>query len=393
MQRIRSAAWVGIAAALLGASSAAQASAASTRALESIRVSNTSTTPVKTQTVLQAGHRYRLGVTGTVSDWCPPTATKQSDCSYGSPLDVGKGVDAVWCYATWRCAAKEAWQQLNVNGRGILDFAGLTSDKVPYSAGHSYTFEFDGVSGALTLGAGDALAGSTGDNSGGFNVTITDLGGSGGGDEAGPASAATKRLQQRLAQLGYYNGPQDGRDSARLRDALKRFQLQAGIPADGRCDDDACEAAIRKALGIGVSPAVRSVSDLQADLKRLGLYNGPVDGKGGPSLDAAVKTFQRDVGIPADGECGARCRSSLNRALGLDDPALPAGAAPTTPKTVVQLQTDLKHLGFYTGPLDGKAGGPLLDAAVKDFQHGAGIAADGKCGARCQHELVKALGT
>src|SRR4051794_20483821 len=115
------------------------ASAAAARGLESLPISNTSSTPVRAQIVLQAGHRYRLVVSGTVSDWCPATAKKQADCSYGSPLEVGKGVDAVWCYATWRCATKEAWQQLNLNGKGILDFAGVTADQVPYSAGHTYT--------------------------------------------------------------------------------------------------------------------------------------------------------------------------------------------------------------------------------------------------------------
>ena len=122
----------------------------------------------------------------------PVDRQEQADCSYGSPYEVGKGVDAVWCYAAWRCPTKEAWQQLNVNGKGILDFVGLTSDKVPYSAGHSYTFEFGGVSGPLTLGSSDALDGSTGDNSGAFKVTITDLGGSGGGEDAGPTSPLSR---------------------------------------------------------------------------------------------------------------------------------------------------------------------------------------------------------
>src|SRR5262245_23881171 len=135
MRRARQCGWIGVTLVL----AAACAGSASGRSLESIRVSNTSTTPVTAQTVLQAGHRYRLVVTGTVSDWCPTTAKKQTDCN-GGPFALGKGVDGVWCYAAWRCPTKEAWQQLNVNGKGILDFVGLTPDKVPYNAGHSYTF-------------------------------------------------------------------------------------------------------------------------------------------------------------------------------------------------------------------------------------------------------------
>ena len=172
---------------------------------------------------------------------------------------------------------------------------------------------------------------------------------------------------------------------------MKSFQLQAGIPADGECaGDEVCEASVRKALGIGAPSTTRAVLDLQADLKRLGFYNGPLDGKGGPTLDAGRQEVPARRRHPRGQRVRARCQSALNRALGLDDPALPAGAAPTTPKTVIQLQSDLKSLGVYNGPLDGK-GGPSLTEAIKQFQYSAGIPADGKCGARCQHELVKAL--
>jgi peptidoglycan hydrolase-like protein with peptidoglycan-binding domain len=85
-----------------------------------------------------------------------------------------------------------------------------------------------------------------------------------------------------------------------------------------------------------------------------------------------------------------KCQSALKKALGLDDPALPAGAVPTTPKTVTQLQSDPRKLGFYSGPPDGRYGAERK-AAVAKFQHDAGIPADGKCGERCQLEIVKAL--
>lgn len=133
-----------------------------------------------------------------------------------------------------------------------------------------------------------------------------------------------------------------------------------------------------------------AVRRLQGDLGRLGLYSGPLDGRDSTELEAAVKTFQRRVGLHIDGDCDQRCRAALNKALGLDDPKLPPGAAPKAPRTVKELQRDLKKLGFYSGPLDGRndAG---LKGAVKRFQLDAGIAANGKCGARCQFAIVKAL--
>jgi peptidoglycan hydrolase-like protein with peptidoglycan-binding domain len=288
--------------------------AAGTSALATIKVSNTSSKVVKS-TVLDPDHRYRLTVSGTVSDWC--TA---SSCPPGDPAKTAQprvGVDGVWCYAKWRCPTPEAWQQLNINGKGILDFAGLTPADRPYSSSHKYTIVFDGVSGALSLGSSDALAGSGGDNSGSYTVTITDL---------GPAGAAPS-------------------------------------------------AAVKK---------------LQSDLAKLGLYTGPIDGRLDARTTAAIKKFQRDVGVTVDGDCDAKCLTALRKALGLDDPALPAGAAPTSRSTVTKLQSDLAKLGFYTGPLDGRYGGSVADA-VKRFQLQAHIPADGKCTLRCQLAIVNAL--
>jgi hypothetical protein len=167
-------------AAVAAALIAAPGEGRSSRALETITISNTSQTPVETETVLQEDDEYRLTVTGTVSDWCAPTAKSGHECSNGSPFVKGAGVDGVWCYAKWRCPDPQAWQQLSINGKGILDFAGLTPDDKPYSPSHTYSIEFDGVSGKLSLGAADALAGSTSDNSGSFTVTLVDPGPAGG---------------------------------------------------------------------------------------------------------------------------------------------------------------------------------------------------------------------
>ena len=441
---------------------AGAASSAMSHALDSVKVSNTAG-PVKSGVALQASHRYRLVVTGTVSDWCTTSSCPAGDATKTAQPNVG--VDGVWCYAKWRCPTPEAWQQLQVNGQGILDFTHQTADDVPYSPGHSYTFELTGVSGKLTLDSSDAL-GSSSDNSGSFNVTITDLGGAGGGGASAPAStgpvpsptraeqlqlllaqlgyyngpldgklgpatiAALKRaqhelglpadgkcdddtcltkleralrseepaadsgvrdLQENLARLGYYNGPIDGKDGPLLQAALKRFQAQAGVTADGKCDDDACQKKVEQALGTGATPAQQSIVDLQEGLKRLGLYNGPVDGKDGPQLQAALKRFQAGTGQPADQACDDACRAALTKSLALDDPELSPGASPVTSKTVENLQADLHALGLYKGPLDGKPDASVT-AAIKAFQQSAGLRPDGNCGLQCQLALVKALG-
>lgn len=156
----------------LPATSSLAARRAHSRALETITVSNTNGKTVKATTKLVAGHTYRITAKGTISDWCAPTAKQASDCSNGSPLAIAQGVDAIYCYATWRCpSGRELWRHLTVNGLGLDQFAGL---KMPYSASHTYTLTFEAEdAGPLVFRSIDT---STTDNSGSFSVTIVDLG-------------------------------------------------------------------------------------------------------------------------------------------------------------------------------------------------------------------------
>jgi peptidoglycan hydrolase-like protein with peptidoglycan-binding domain len=205
-------------------------------------------------------------------------------------------------------------------------------------------------------------------------------------------TATVRKLQSELAKLGFYTGPIDGRLDPQTTDAIKRFQHQAGLPADGVCDAQ-CLAALAKATAGGETtntPATAALAKLQSELARLGLYTGPIDGRLDPRTTGAIKTFQHDVGIPADGKCDAPCLAALKRALGLDDPARPPGAAPTSPSTVMKLQSDLSKLGLYAGPVDGRVD-PRTIAAIKTFQHQAGLPADGKCALPCQLAIVNAL--
>jgi hypothetical protein len=141
----------------------------SARSLETITVSNTDPEPEQSATVLKASHRYRLVASGTVSDWCDGGSTP---CT--APLVLNDGVDALYCYATWRCPKPEPWRQLRVNGVGLDELAGKTG-KIGYSASHTYTVEITGISGRLKAVASDATW-SAGGNSGHFTLKITDLG-------------------------------------------------------------------------------------------------------------------------------------------------------------------------------------------------------------------------
>lgn len=55
--------------------------------------------------------------------------------------------------------------------------------------------------------------------------------------------------------------------------------------------------------------------DIQTALKNAGYYNGPVDGKVGAQTQAAIRQFQEDQGLIADGVCGRKTWSKLRTFL------------------------------------------------------------------------------
>ena len=63
--------------------------------------------------------------------------------------------------------------------------------------------------------------------------------------------------------------------------------------------------------------------DIQKALKNAGYYNGVVDGKVGSETRAALKQFQEDQGLGADGVCGRQTWAKLSGFL----EGVPAGAS------------------------------------------------------------------
>jgi hypothetical protein len=97
---------------------------------------------------------YVIEVSGVISDWG----------------DHPDGIDAVWCYAAWRCGPLgEVWQQLRIDGKGMNDIAGRT---LPYNPAHTYRIEMRGTGRPFEFYAIDAQA-SGQDNSGAFEVLVS----------------------------------------------------------------------------------------------------------------------------------------------------------------------------------------------------------------------------
>jgi peptidoglycan hydrolase-like protein with peptidoglycan-binding domain len=169
---------------------------------------------------------------------------------------------------------------------------------------------------------------------------------------------------------------------------------------------------------------------------------GGIDGAYGPHTAGAVRAFESANGLSADGECGSQCAAKLDALLAVargvapavvvapgPQPAPPPVVPPTAPVMTVQTtanappqvvpmaipdnvspypgtgayssnatyirryQTALTYLAQHNGHpswdpggIDGKFG-PMTSAAVKAFETGNGLAADGQCGAQCAARL------
>ena len=82
------------------------------------------------------------------------------------------------------------------------------------------------------------------------------------------------------------------------------------------------------------------IERVQARLKQLGRYQGPVDGTFGSGTESAVRAFQRDAGLTADGKVGTKTWARLfagGEAPAQPD-AVPVGSPLPTPATALQPQ-------------------------------------------------------
>jgi len=143
----------------------------------------------------------------------------------------------------------------------------------------------------------------------------------------GDSGEAVRRLQVRLAELGYYKGEPDGVFSDDMVNTVKLFQKTAGMEETGVAtielqelvfSDDAPlspdkAAAVREdeaAAQVIINPAIRGdendgVRELQVRLIELGYLNGEADGKFGGATEQAVKDFQLAIGVDPTGEASA----------------------------------------------------------------------------------------
>ncbi len=181
---------------------------------------------------------------------------------------------------------------------------------------------------------------------------------------------------------------------------------QALRVAEGEAPPDTCSGGSSAPLDalLGGTRVLRKgmsgsdIAELQGFLNLQGHEAGPVDGVFGTMTALAVRAFQKDRGLNADGVVGAQTRVEIRDIAGgsafasLIDPdgrILRPGEA--RGKDVRLLQEWLRVLGYDTGRFDGVYGTRTAQA-VSAFQGDVGLHVDGKVGSSTRAALAEELG-
>lgn len=126
------------------------------------------------------------------------------------------------------------------------------------------------------------------------------------------------------------------------------------------------------------------VKQAQEILKRLGYYNGILDGDYGDLTIEAVKQFQKNTkGLAVDGIIGPVTCKHLNKEDKETTETLKKGSKG---EPVKKLQNKLKQLGYYNAETDGDYGTKTVNA-VKTYQTYYNLVNDGICGPITQKSI------
>ena len=251
---------------------------------------------------------------------------------------------------------------------------------------------------------------------------------------SGDTGNDVKTLQKRLKELKYYRSTIDGKMGRTTVAALKEFQKAHGLEDDGVAGPATYAILFSdQAITKGTTPSPQptdtpaadkgttsaswptlrkndsgdAVAQLQEALISLGYLTGKADGNYGTKTMEAVKAFQKNNGLTADGTAGEQTQ----KALYSGNTKKAASQATATPKVtdapassngtlkvgstgadVKSLQQKLIELGYLAGKADGIYGSKTA-AAVKAYQKAKKLKADGIAGQQTLASLGNTSGS
>jgi peptidoglycan hydrolase-like protein with peptidoglycan-binding domain len=145
-------------------------------------------------------------------------------------------------------------------------------------------------------------------------------------------------VQSRLVELGFFYHCATGFFGPLTKSAVLAFQQAHGLEMDGVVGPRTQQLLFNETGFATVEAGARSqpepvqqppvqqppvqqtvaqgtaTAELQAQLQDWGYYQGAIDGVHGPQTDRALRHFQQDQGLVADGIAGERTMAALNGA-------------------------------------------------------------------------------
>jgi peptidoglycan hydrolase-like protein with peptidoglycan-binding domain len=167
--------------------------------------------------------------------------------------------------------------------------------------------------------------------------------------------------------------------------ALSITAAHANSSSDGTLRVTTQPVAIVVAANVNdMTPGLRTayVRGLQQALQEHGYRPGLVDGKLGHRTRSAIRHYQRDAGLPVDGEA----TDTLLDHLKFVQPKTMARATRLASLQVRDIQRALLDQGYDPGPIDGVIGKRTRNA-IKGFQTDAGLPVTGRADAELLRQL------
>ena len=224
--------------------------------------------------------------------------------------------------------------------------------------------------------------------------------------QIGTRGTAVLSLQKRLTELGYYAAKMDSDYKAADRDAVRAFQKNNGIKADGVAGYETQNVLYSASAVPGSqftptstpaptpAPALSTlrqgdnnnqVKAMQQRLIQLGYLTGTADGNFGSATANAVMAFQKRNNLTNDGVAGF---TTLSKLYSTTASGVPTATPVPTPAILRQgdnsdavrtMQQSLINLGYLRGSADGVFGANTF-LALKAFQSINGLPSDGIAG-------------
>ena len=384
-----------------------------------------SAVPVKTATPAVTATPTPTPTATATSAWNVPTRTLKVGYSGSDVTAVEERLQELGYYTgvigtyynTTVYNAVKAFQKAN----------GLTADGIAGTNTYKKLFSNNAIPATTATPVASATPTPTATPAPTWNVPTRTL-------KVGYSGSDVTAVEERLQELGYYTGVIGTYYNTTVYNAVKVFQKANGLTADGIAGTNTynklfSENAVPAAT---TTPAVTAaptatakptatptpgtydvptrtlknglygddVKAVQSRLKELGYFTTPISGLYSTATILAVKSFQSNNGLTADGVAGTKTYAILFSAsakAASADPTTEPTAAPTVSYTTLKsgstgtavktLQTALKNLG-YTVTVNSSYDATTV-AAVKAFQTNNYLSVDGIAGTETQTLLLE----